>query len=87
MLPQLTKRQRHTLLTALSLTIQTRATHFDSYHLLDALIDLEDHSLIQYDEWLYNLAENKLSNLSDSEILSLIIELSQTLQKQEAMAA
>jgi len=87
MLPQLAEHQRFYLLSALTLTAQTRATHFDSYHLLDALIDLEDHSLIQHDEWLYNLAENKLANLSNDEILTLIIELTQTLQKQEVKAA
>ena len=86
MVPHLTEKQRHTLLTALSLTAQTRATLFESYHLLDALIDLEDYSFIEYDEWLFNLAENKLANLSDSEVLNLILELTQSL-KQEAIAA
>ena len=86
MLSQLNDRQRHTLLTALSLILQTRATHFDNYELLDALIDLEDNSLIEFDPHLIFIAQHQFVHLEDSQIIEIISQLLTQL-KQEAIAA
>ena len=85
-LTQLSKHQRYDLLFALAETAKVKASHFDSHTVTDSLIDLEDFSLISYDEKLYQVAES-LDNLTQAEILNLIISIAKDLNQPEVKAA
>ena len=85
-LTQLSENQRYDLLFALAETAKVKATHFDSHTVTDSLIDLEDFSLIRYDEKLYQVAES-LDNLTKTEILDLIISTAQNLNQSEVKIA
>ena len=78
--------REYNLLLALALNCQTRATHFDTHSVTDALIDLEDYQLVSHDESLYKLAE-PLDKLTQDEILDRIISIAQDLKTKEKLAA